>query len=318
MKHYLLTLTLIAFATMACAPMNSHEALPKDSESDNLSQKLSCEIQPTNYALNTHVLSYELMDKFGASFGFDIMSGFFRAIGVSLSLKRARMALTMELVDPIDPSVPLVNARGQADKKQFAGDLNVDMVQAGASLSYYYTTPLSELSKEGLNNGLKDLSKKLALVETTWSSSVIAHPRDNEFVLSVGTIAGLKEKDQFKIFNIEHLWAGQPCNSQYLMSRKSSDDPLAIVEVLEVASNVSLVRVISGDPKDIKLGARAEIHKLVKTGKTRTLLRAISINEIKSEKLMIDNHTEIDLVKLMIEEIKPAVRNFNFYIRENK
>ncbi len=274
--------------------------------------RAQCEVPTSNYELSTNVISYELVDKFHVSFGFDLIKKFFRAFGANIELESGQMAMQMDLGDSLNPSTPLANALGGAKMRKFSFGASVDLVQAAASFDYYYKTPLSELTRNSLRNTLQVVNQQLSKTQGVWSTTVVARASDQDMIIPVGTVAGLQAGDQFNIYNVQHVWTGSPCESQYIMSRKTTANAVAVGLVVDLRPGAADLQIISGDGSLIEQGARVEPLVLQNS---HGLARSIHIASVTSGKLDVDGKSEIDVVTYLKSEINSVVREFGFYIK---
>lgn len=277
-----------------------------------------CEVQTSDYELDTHINSFVMYSKLSGDVGFDIAKGFLKLIGINISLEKGVMDMMMDLIDPIDPQTPLVDVHESATLKKFQFDAHIDLVKAGAGFNYFYQTPLSELTLKTIENNFLALVKQLNKVQSTWRTNVVVHSEVSSVIIPVGSIAGIKTGDTFRIYNVENIWKGEPCGSQFVMSRKLTQEPVALARAVQVETNATALIVYQGNGEFIQQGARVEIHELVKekNQKRADLLRSIRFRNTTSGKLMIDDKTEIDIVGYVKEELRSTARNSGFYIKQ--
>jgi hypothetical protein len=325
-KNFLLILVLITAS--GCAQWHSDGQPQVQAETPIQSQPTppvveKCVVDTVDYVLNTHVLGYEFVDEFNLKFGFNILNDFFNALEVEIPLKKAQIVLSMNLFKPMNMRAPISAAIEKAFDLNLIFKVKIDFGQIVLNPEYYYQTPLLDLSHKALDKTFEAVRTPLKDTNANWTSWVTLRPSYDEVVIEAGALAGVEKGDQFKIFNVEHLWEGQPCHSDYVMARKTSREPIAVARAERVTDHYTLLRFVAPystqDGIEIKTGAIVEIANLY-TGTSEverpSLLRTLRIGESKSEKLVIKGKGEFDFMPIMVEQLKPIIQKRNFVLRE--
>lgn len=275
-------------------------------------ERPTCEIQASEYALSTKAVAFELESDTGLSMGWDLISGFLRAIEFSFRLKTARLSLAMSLYDPLAPNRELLGVLGKSRLWGLNFKFDLGFNQIGAGFSHYSQTPLAKLSEKALSDGLDNLTETMSDLQDPWSTMVVAIPNSSQVVIPVGTFAGLKVGDQFAIFNVEHVWQGEPCQSVHLFTRKTTDQAVALGEVIQVENRAALLGVTMSGPgkTDIENGAQVEIHRLKDT--KRVLKRSLRIDKVIGAKLQFENSQVIDIGPYLADQIRAVAHEYGF------
>ncbi|MEQ1878107.1 MAG: hypothetical protein ABL958_15800, partial [Bdellovibrionia bacterium] len=282
----------------------------------------TCEIDTTDYQLDTHILGYEFVDEFNFKFGFNLIDGFFKVLEVEIPLKKAQLVMSMNLLKPMNLDRPVGSAVEKAYDLSLIFKVKIDFGQILINPEFYYQTPLFNLTNKALETTLNVVSEQAKPNMTPWNSWVALRPAFDEVVLDAGSLAGVQKGDTFRIYNVEHLWTGQPCASDYLMARKTTKDPIAVAQAVQVTEQHALLRLVppynKQDNLDIKVGAWVEVNNLA-TGANETarepLKKNLRIGKFESEKLVIKDKGSLDLVPLMVQQLKPIVMNSGYVLK---
>jgi hypothetical protein len=261
-----------------------------------------------------------LVDEFDISFGFDVIKGWFESLEVKIPLKRAQLVLSMLMSQPMIPQRPVAAAVNKAYDLNLAVKVDIDFGQIAVNPEYYWETPLSNLTSKALQKTFQQLAKQAKGKTSAWNAWVYKRPKYDEIVMTSGSLAGVKVGDEFKIYNVEHIWTGTPCESEYVMPRKTTRQPMAVARVEQVKDHYSLMRFIPpyADTEGIEIseGAIVEISQLVPSsdGRDRELGRSLRIGEFTSGALLVKEKPALDLVPLMLRQLKPVVLDEKFVI----
>jgi hypothetical protein len=277
----------------------------------------ACEIQPAEYAINTDVVAFELETDNGFSMGWDLVSGFARAIQASFTLKTARLNLSMSLYDPIRPNYELTSVFGKSRLWNINFKFDLGIQQIGVGFNHYSQTPFSQLTQEGLAAALKNLTGRMAEMQDPWSTEVVAVPNLTQVILPVGSFTGLKLGDQFSIYNVEHVWEGVPCHSEHLLTRKTTTEPIATGEVIQLENSAALLDLVGradvpgGKFVPVEPGAMVEVYDL--KGNHR-LYRTLQIGKIGGAVLQFDNSTSVNIGPYLAKQLHVVASRHGFII----
>lgn len=314
-------LTLVMAIASACAPMAYS---PQFATSENIEGEIpfaraECEVFKPNYTVDMNVVSFEMKNKAGLSVGFNA-GGALNFVGLEFALKQAEMALSMDAYDPVHTNEVLGSVRKVASKIELKAAFSLNFGAVRVEPGYYYQTPLANLSYKAMQNSLNALASQLQN-ESPWSARVLVVPNENEIIINAGNLSGVREGDEFALYNIEHVWAGEPCVSEHIFERQTTREPLAIVRATsQRTGHRALLDVISQTGVEpIQQGAKLLIKKLplAKGEKRRNLKKQIQIGEINSRPLMIDGKTEIDVVDILKLQVQSVVFDSNFTLKES-
>jgi hypothetical protein len=197
--------------------------------------------------------------------------------------------------------------------------LDLNAVQLGIDLGYYYKTPLFKLTEKTLRGTLSNLRKELSAVETDWQSKVVWKKDNFEFIIPAGTVAGLRQGDRLKVYNIQYVWKENPCESELIMARKTTELPVAIAEIIQIEKNASLLKVIdSVSDAPIEIGSILEVYELKQANKKdkRSLSRSVRIASIESQPLSVPGAKDIDLTIYLKEQLSAVLSDYGLYPRQ--
>lgn len=283
----------------------------------NLSSRPECEVQPTNYVLDTRMVAFELKNSFGFNMGFDLLSGLFKLFDLSFHTRRGQITLAMSLFDPVAPHYELMNSLGGAQMRgsEFRFDLNYDQISAG--FNFFTQTPVTKLAERALDATLAKLNTDITGLQEPWSSQVLAIPTETEVVIPSGSFAGVQPGDSFVLYNVEHVWDGIPCKSNHLLARKTTARPLATAVATQVQNMASVLKIVttsnnSADDERLIAGARVEIQQL--TGENRQLARSLEVRSVIGGQMQFQNGQAIDLSPYLREQIRSVVHRHGYLV----
>lgn len=312
---------LLCFSLVGCSGKFEAQKALEDVNNGNLDKKgerPACEIQATEYALDTKMVSFEIVSNNGATFGFDLLTNFFKMFQLSFKTKTGRMALAMSLYDPMNPEYELMNVLGSSKMNESSFKFDISFQQIGLGFEHYSKTPLSKLAEKGLDDTLGRLVNEINKLQDPWSTQVVATPSKSEMVVPVGSFTGLQVGDEFAVYNVEHIWSGTPCSSQHLIARKTTPYPVAIVVASQVEKNAAMLTVVTRDEYsdinrlEIEKGALVEVHKLVDS--KRKLLRSLEIKSVTGAQMVFENNQAVDLSGHLADQIRAVVHRHGFMI----
>lgn len=285
-----------------------------------LTDRPYCEVDTVDYELDTHLIAFEMVDKTSVGFGFNLLSGFAKSIGLNFKMDRAQMIVSMHLSESLRPTDTIADITGRGKSTKTDVGASIDFAKFGVDVGYFYQTPLSKLTKETVQDSFRNLKQEMSSIETPWRTrAVYMYPVAGQMIVPVGTVAGLRLGDQLQVYNVEYVWTGTPCESDLLFERKKSTAPVAIVQVVQLEKNAALVNIIDkGSDEPIDLGALVEVFNLplAKGEKSRELARAVRLRSFESEKLALDTGSSIDLGVYIEEQTRVQMSSFGYYPRK--
>lgn len=277
----------------------------------------TCEVQPTNYVLDTRMVAFELKNSFGFNMGFDLLSGLFKLFELSFTARRGQITLAMSLFDPVAPNYELMNSLGGAQMRgsEFKFGLNYDQIAAG--FNFFSQTPVTKLAERALDETLSKLNTDITGLQEPWSSQVLAIPTETEVVIPSGSFAGVQAGDEFVLYNVDHVWDGIPCKSNHLFARKTTTKPLATAVATQVQNMASVLKITTlssegADDEFLMEGARVEILRL--PGDNRRLARSLEVRSVVGGQMQFQNGQAVDLSPYLREQIRAVVHRHGYLV----
>lgn len=324
MKSKLLFIATISAIVTGCAGFEGDEALiQSDLTQVNLGSKTDspvrpqCEVDYADYLLDSKLMGFELTTKSNVSFGFNILKGFLKALGFSLKSERGVMTMTMQMSESHHPLDLISHVTGEGESKTSDFNVNVDFIKLGLDVGYYYKTPISKLTEKTLDNTLAKLQKDMSKKETPWSTKIVnIYPGVGQAIIPTGSVAGIKEGDLFEAYNVDHLWAGEPCYSEYLMPRRRTNGPAAIYRAGQVEKNATLLYLMElRSEEPVEVGAMVRVSSLVDKRSANSLLRAVRLRDFQSHPLPLGESNSVDLSLYISEQTKTLLNRHGYYPR---
>jgi hypothetical protein len=325
-------LVYLVFAFSACGkmqinnPVDFKQAQPSNSHLDSappvvsspVEKKVSCDLDPVEYVLDTQMIGFEVTDKGSFHLGFDF-SGLLKVFDVSLAASSGRTDLAMQIYQPQDLQAPLAASSGMGKFQSFEvkADISIEAITAG--FAYFHETPLALMTERGIDNSLLNLQKLLAPAQVAWSTKLVQVENATQAAIAVGKVAGLANGDQFYVYNVVSEWVGAPCASQYIGERKEPLVPIAIATVVDAQFNDSFVTIESLSQTPVSVGAKLEIKQLFQGDpkvKRAPLKRSIRVGQIQSSGLPLKDGRSFDLVPYLSAELKPLLEKQGFVLRK--
>lgn len=231
-----------------------------------LSQDSACLITRPQHFIAGKINALEAWGGGALQFGFN-QTVVKLPVSVDFKLDKMRMDLSFHAFDPwTQQNVASVNS--EAFKTDYKIGVGIDVGYFHIGPEFYRTTGMAETTLKGLRKGLSDLATKLfATAGQDWSTRIM-YSRDNYVLILGGQELGLKNGDQFKVFNQVHNWNGEPCGDSSILNGSTivsdTQDPW-IVEIEDAGTLMAKARVLN--PKEnvsINTGALVKLHQFVK------------------------------------------------------
>lgn len=321
-KAAITTIAMCAYIALACSKSN-YEAIDKDDIDGAgipptiFDQKAKCEIEYWDQSIDINLYSYEFVDSNNMTLGFKA-GGIIDFLGLNVVINKAR--LYMDIL-PSNPYEKEKSFLAHANDNDVKFGMNVDFSQIGMGFENYSNTPVAKLTRVGLMNsieGLRDKVFSLNKYKREWSTRVLYSPIEqrDRVIIQAGADAGITEGDEFEVFNIEHSWMGQPCQSTYWGFEPTNgwDKPDAILKATRsVDSARQFASLTIADPRvnnqEILPGAYVRQVPAKKGKKLKTLSRSIKVNSITSGDLVLKNGKKVDLVGYMRRQINDVLQD---------
>ena len=232
------------------------EARAMDSSTD-----ASCLVELPQLTIGGEVRSFEMKSGGGLSIGFGPFGSYetnniFPSANVKV--QNAELEVGVKAIDTLE-EVLLAGSTGEATQSRVDLGLNINFGNFSLGPSYYFQSPLADVTRNALTKSLNDVIEKLA--EEPWYTRVI-EDRDSHLVIGGGNRAGLQRGDILEVYNETHYWSGTPCLSDYRGSI-SAEQPVAVVKVSQVGPGVALAQVLEQGQMNPAIGAKVVVRKLV-------------------------------------------------------
>ena len=273
-----------------------------------------CLVEYEEFSLDVKLAAFEIYSKKGFEFGFSL-SGLLKLLGFSFKTEKGVMTLYMGLSESIDPTnwVSYVEGNATMNKKDFRFNIGIDQFSGG--MSYFKQTPMSRLTGNAVKNGLYNLQQELDRKVVRWKTRVVFAEEDKQMlVLPVGAVSGLQAGDLFNIYNVNYIWKDQPCESELLIPQKTTTEPLAVVQAVQVENNATVVRIIEKNfDEPIDMGAMVEVAQLA--GENRQLYQPVSVRNVMAQPLPIAGIEDMDLTLFLDEQSRAFMDLYGFHPR---
>lgn len=237
-----------------------------------LSHDSSCLMTRPQHFIGGKINALEAYSGMNVQFGFS-ESAVQLPLSVNFKMDKMRMDLTFSAFDPwTQQRVHAVNE--EVFKKDYTANFGVDVGWFHIGPSFYRNTGLAEVTLNGLRKSVTSLAKALLSTQNQdWSTRVML-ARDNYVLLLGGSELGIKNGDQFKIFNQVHNWIGSPCGESSILNGSTivSDMQDPWIVVVEDAGNLmSKARVLNTkENTSINAGALVKLHQFVPESSDKT------------------------------------------------
>jgi hypothetical protein len=315
-------LVLGTFGLVACSgfeqAVQTQSALDRVNTGVKLDQsgRPICEVDYDEYELEGHVLGFEVHGERGVSLGFNL-GGPLKFGGLSFKTIRGVMDMTLSLSETLRSQSFVAHGmgRGEMKKDQFSFELKIDQWSIG--YDYFKRTPMAELSARTVRSALANLQSEFSKTQSPWMTK-IAYASDGSAIVPVGRISGLQMGDRFRIHNVDYVWAdaSKPCESDLLMAVQTTQDPIAIGEVVQVEANASLLRLANVDVDEpLRIGARVMVDQLAGTPeqvRQRQLFRSARVKAVRSEPIVLTENQTVNIKEPVAEQIKALMSGHGF------
>lgn len=317
---------VISFACLSACGTKLSDAIKKVNNGQLPLKQMSsppppvCVMDFADYTLDENLISFEITDKRNINFGFNLLKGFLRAFGIKINSQKGQMMMSMHLGETVNPSGGIADVMGEGEFKSKEFGFNIDLLRLGAEFDYFKQTPVSELTANTITSGLGNLRQRLDKVELPWTSRIVyAEYSNDQYIVPVGKVAGLRIGDQFKFFNIDYIWKGSPCASELLFQRKTTPQSIALGTIVQLEENAALIQVYERNYQDpIQLGAQIVPYKLplAPNEQSRTLARSVRMGRVESAKLPIENADSVTLELFLSKQTASLLNGYNLYPRK--
>lgn len=227
----------------------------------NESKEAWCMVNDPQVKINGAVNSFELIGGGGLSLGFTPTGDKNVSLNAaSFNVDVFQLDLSLQGYNPRSRTVlGSSNVTSNQTKTKVSFGLNLGSFTLGPS--FYYSLPLSKVTKNALNKAVDGLSA--GLDQVPWYTRVLAN-KDEEVIIVGGTNVNLKVGDVVSIWNAVYNWDGEPCNSNLLYDGIAKT-PIAKGVVNWVDSELSVVSFTEPPPdyENVQIGARVRLEQRV-------------------------------------------------------
>lgn len=255
---------------VACSPSL------KFAESENLATGLNsleekaCLLTTPNFQINTAVDAFQLKGGANGGAGFN-PGGILQVIGVNVTYSSGELDMSMVFSAPLFGNSPVANSTGKGMTNNFSVSTSGLASLVSGNAGAWSSTGFYQASQSALSNTFGNLKANLP-AQPPWWTVISAAVSENEFLIPVGTLAGLKIGDQFNVFKVDYQWQGDgvPCANPLKIALKLSTQPFAVVTVKQLELNYAAVQInkLNNTTDKIEAFDRLEISKLSGTGRT--------------------------------------------------
>lgn len=319
-KNWILIPAILSWLLIGCTKMTAAQlALNNVAQGgSDKSDRPACEIQRTEYALDAKLMSFEVTDEGGLNAGFSLISGFLKLLSLDFKATTGKLTVGLSIYDPMVPSVNLTNALGGGRSFNFGASVDAGFENIGAGFDYGHSTPLAALAQDSLNDGFTTLSTNMTTKQAAWKTQVLAIPNKSQYVIPAGSYSNLKLGDKLAIYNVTHVWEGEPCASTYTMAIRTTQMPLAIGRVDQIENNGALLTLICSEQDicdysaPVEIGAAVEIYKL--TDDKRVLSRSLNIRSVTGGSIPYLDGKYVDISPYLKDIINAVAQDYHFII----
>ncbi len=284
-----------------------------------------CEVDGTEYILSSKIQSYDITSTGGGNFGFNLFTGMLRAFGLKFTTKTGEVWVTTGVYSPLNynseirpeqnSSLVIASQRTRATDKSFK--FNIDMAMFGIGFDYYWKTPLSKLTENGLRNSLQNAVEQMKAIENPWTTKV-GNIVNGMAVIQAGREAGLQEGDELEFYNVEYAWKNKPCG-EYLMPVPTTIEPIATGRVQHLDTMAAAVVLDIKNSKElVDVGTVVKLKAFSqKSGAERKLLRAVKVVDMPSQQIPIDGSAnKMDFSPYANVQFRSMLRENGFYLKK--
>lgn len=224
----------------------------------NWSTTASCMVNMPAARIYGSVNSFEMIGGGGLTVGFTPAgSSTITSAALGFQLEFAQMDLSMQAVRPLTNTLmSAVNVNTKQTKTKVNLAISFGMFSLGPN--FYYSTPLANVTKNGLTTAVTALKADLDKSEE-WSTRVLAN-HDSHLTIIGGTNVNLEVGDQLNVYNEMYYWDGEPCNSTYRGGAATA--PVAVIQIESVGDEISIGKVISQTDENAVIGAKVKLKQL--------------------------------------------------------
>jgi hypothetical protein len=232
-------------------------------KTESMSTVATCMINMPQAVITGDVTGFELTSAAGLSL--NLLQPL--PLGLSVSVKKATLDMAFKAEDPLIPGHVLATSTPAAKRQEISFSANINFGVFSIGPSAYFKSPLAEVVKKAMVNGITDLKTQMD-ASSPWYAMVLRNC-DKAIYINAGgaSDAGLQDGDILEIYNVVYRWEGEVCNSRLLGSVPSTGmgSPIAVARVAGVGDTITRAEIIQQDASGTKIqpGSRVIYRKVV-------------------------------------------------------
>lgn len=318
-------MAFLSILSMGCANSSFQEALDQVDKTKLKPDGFECEAEKVDYVIYPKIVSYDITSTAGGNFGFNLLSGVFKAFDLKFQTKTGEIETAISVYSPREynwniapeenPALVIGDKREKATEGEFKA--GIDISQFFVGLNYYWSTPFSKLTEKGLRASMSHALSQLNSNPSRWKTRVAAMA-NNFAIIPVGLNAGLREGDEFVFYNVTGASGGNSC-SDYLMAVPTTKTPIAKGRVIRAETNAAALEIeilIAG--QNVEIGSQVEVLNLIKAGEKekRSLLRSVKVVDMSPTHVPVTgSEKSVDLSSYANIQFRALLREYGFYAR---
>lgn len=299
-------------------------------DKNKLSQKprAACEFSEIDYQLDAQVLSFEVNRNVDIGFGFNLLDSWFKLFDMNFKLKKTELTVKTDVREFLKPADPFAIAVGKGTLTRNEIGFKVGLQQVGGSINWMKETPIYEVMKRALIESITKTAENLKNEDPLWSTVIVQQVSENEWMIPAGRGAGLRAGDEFYVYNVEHIWNGDPCTSPYRGMHVTTAEPLAILEIakpsgdqpqVNIDRNYAVLKMKQSFQTDEVINLGAYVY-LVPKGETRVLKKSVYLRKILpfifAYKNSSQQEIQQDMSPLLKGALQPILADYGFYLKD--
>ncbi|CAN5436521.1 hypothetical protein BH10BDE1_BH10BDE1_05600 [soil metagenome] len=231
----------------------------------------ACLYEMPQATLGGEVISFEATWGAGLGVGYNTGGDLSGGLGAKVNFSSSKLELGLRTDDPLTQQVVAI---GDGVSTQSKVNFGVDF-SAGLpiGLDFFYNTPITDVIRTGMTDGLDQIVKKYKTMLTTtndwndvWETRVIYDPEivngDTHVAIGAGYRAGVQVGDTFNLSNLHYAWEGAACYTRLKYKIPLTTTPIATGEVVSVGDNVAVLKITYLIEQRIQPGAQVKVLKL--------------------------------------------------------
>lgn len=258
-------LVFVSVLGAACTPGLKFAEVTDEAMGLSLRDEKACLLTTPNFEMKTAVDAFQLKGGANGGAGFN-PGGILSVIGVDVTYSSGELDMSMVFTAPLFGSNPIANATGKGTTNNFSVTTNGLASLVTGNVGVWASTGFYQVSLSAISDTFENLKANLPSMPPWWTV-ISAAVTENEFLIPVGTTAGVQVGDQFNVYKVDYQWQGdgRPCSNPLKIALKLTSQPFAVVTVRQVELGYASVFISKLNNTTDKISAfdRLEISKLV-------------------------------------------------------